>query len=963
MKRKFCSILLALCMVLTLLPTTALAAGKYNDTEGHWAEDSINRWSDHEIIEGSDGSFAPNDSLTRGQMAVILCRLLNLPAAPSAKFTDVDEGAWYADAINRCAAAGIMLGADGKAMPGEPISREQSMVMLCRALDIAPVENPDLSKYADADRISDYAKGYVAALINAGIINGVTDDTVAPQDEINRASTVTILDRAIITYADEPGQTVEANGGIVIVAADNVTVTGNAGSVIVSSPEGKVTLDNVTTETVTVTSEGGNVTLNNSTVGSMNVNAPDTGVETKGTTTVETVSTKAENTAITTGGKSEIGTVSVGGNAAGTTVNAGSGTTIGSVENAGSGTTVTGSGKVESVSSSTDVTVETKGTEVTNSGEGKISVTDQNGKENEVTAGESTTQTPSTPSTPSGGSSGGGSSAPSHSHSWTFVSGTAANCTDTGTKDHYTCTCGAKAELVDGVYTVKNDTELELAKNPDNHKGALGSEWQKDAAQHWKVYSCCSAEGPKTNHSYDESAHKCVCGAYSSEVVAATDGVGYTTLKDAIEAAAEGGTVTLVQSVTVTEQVNLGKPITLDGDGKTITAVGTWATSSDVKFLMNIGSSNVTVENLTLDCGDTVKAWGLNIYHSTNVTLKDVKVSNVDTTVPYAGMVVNGSVVTAENLNVAKGLYGSINVDAKSHTANPTSLTVTGTLELNEGMIWVDSGNTIGTGNGQVSVAIEGYSPVYYSGSHIYTDNTSTCVAEAGGVYYTSLDTAITKVTSGGTVNLVNDVALTEALTIGKNITINGNDKKVSGYPVWCGTNTVTFKNVEFASPKDNNNKASHVYSSGSITFDKCKFNASQWDSIQLTPNADGRILRIEDCTFTAVGIDGSTTQPKRFIHVEIHEKTSNPKNQNNYKTAITITGNTFNGDAALKDDSIGLYFLAPDSTMRLGNNTFETGANPDVWICRSGSNSEIYENEAVGMLTGAILTYTVPGT
>lgn len=100
------------------------------------------------------------------------------------------------------------------------------MVMLARALGIEPIRKPDLTKYTDAAQVSAYAQGYVAALIEAGIVGGVTADELAPQANINRASTVTILDRAISTYADKAGATVKADGkGLVLVVAENVKIT------------------------------------------------------------------------------------------------------------------------------------------------------------------------------------------------------------------------------------------------------------------------------------------------------------------------------------------------------------------------------------------------------------------------------------------------------------------------------------------------------------------------------------------------------------------------------------------------------------------------------------------------------------------------------------------------------------------------------------------------------------------
>lgn len=229
MKRKALSLILAFAMAVSLFTVGASAAEPtYGDTAGHWAEASIERWSGYGIIQGSNGKFDPDGQLTCAQLATILARLLKLPAAKDAGFSDNKADAWYYDAINRCAAAGILKGnGDGTVTPNASIPRERAMVMLARALGIEPLSRPDLSRYADVAQVSAYAQGYLAALIEAGIVGGVTADRLAPQDNITRAATVTILDRAISTYADEAGETVKVDGkGIVLVVAENVKITG-----------------------------------------------------------------------------------------------------------------------------------------------------------------------------------------------------------------------------------------------------------------------------------------------------------------------------------------------------------------------------------------------------------------------------------------------------------------------------------------------------------------------------------------------------------------------------------------------------------------------------------------------------------------------------------------------------------------------------------------------------------------
>ena len=436
MKRKILSLILVFAMTVSLLTVgTGAVEPTYGDTAGHWAESSIERWSGHGIIQGSNGLFDPNGQLTCAQLATILAKLLKLPAAASAGFTDVKSDAWYADAIDRCVAAGILNGnGDGTVSPTAPITRERAMVMLGRALGIQPVENPDLSKHSDAAKVSNYAQGIVAAMIEAGIVTGVGGNQIAPQDDINRASTVTILDRAIAAYADQAGETVKADGkGIVLVVADDVTVTGDMDKLLVPADNVDVTVSgSKNIDDITVTGDNSKVILNNSTANDVTLDGKNAELETKG-------SSKVENISVTEDAK-------------GATVNAGSGTTIGTVDSKADGVAISGDGKVEKASVSGDNTkVDTKGTKV-DVAEG-VTGTTAGGKE--VSGGTTTETKPSTPS----GSSSGGSYTPPHTHSYVYS-------TDWDTLvSTKTCSNNDSTETVEGIYYIADDVELGIFRD------------------------------------------------------------------------------------------------------------------------------------------------------------------------------------------------------------------------------------------------------------------------------------------------------------------------------------------------------------------------------------------------------------------------------------------------------------------------------------------------------------------
>ena len=94
--KKLLAILLSAALLVSTLPG-AFAAG-YDDTAGHWAQEQIDSFSQLGLIKGYNGAFRPDDSITRGEMAVILDRMMDYQTAADNRFTDLDDN-FYTDAI------------------------------------------------------------------------------------------------------------------------------------------------------------------------------------------------------------------------------------------------------------------------------------------------------------------------------------------------------------------------------------------------------------------------------------------------------------------------------------------------------------------------------------------------------------------------------------------------------------------------------------------------------------------------------------------------------------------------------------------------------------------------------------------------------------------------------------------------------------------------------------------------
>ena len=210
LQRKALSVFLALVLLCGLFPTAyAAEQTAYSDTHGHWAEDAIARWSDYGIVQGNNGKFDPDSSMTRAQAAMVFAKLLGLEqTADLSAFADVPADAWYTDAMAKCYAAGILKGvAADRLNPEGTITREMFFVMFARAMGIE--EETELNKeFSDAANISSWARGSVYALINHGYVNGVNETAIGPDNLINRASVMALLDQAITEYTVENGKPV-----------------------------------------------------------------------------------------------------------------------------------------------------------------------------------------------------------------------------------------------------------------------------------------------------------------------------------------------------------------------------------------------------------------------------------------------------------------------------------------------------------------------------------------------------------------------------------------------------------------------------------------------------------------------------------------------------------------------------------------------------------------------------------
>lgn len=179
------------------------AIGEVNvfaDTEQHWARTDIAKLYAQGIVNGyENGQFAPDKAMTRAEFTKLVVTSLDLPAAEQElAFADNDKiAAWAAEFVQRAVAAKVITGyADNTFAPQDTVSRAEAAVILVKALKLSTENAPELT-FADSDAIPAYAKPYVAVAVEKGLIEGVGNNTFAPNADASRAQATAILLRAL----------------------------------------------------------------------------------------------------------------------------------------------------------------------------------------------------------------------------------------------------------------------------------------------------------------------------------------------------------------------------------------------------------------------------------------------------------------------------------------------------------------------------------------------------------------------------------------------------------------------------------------------------------------------------------------------------------------------------------------------------------------------------------------------
>lgn len=314
MRRKILAVLTAAVLLVSMLAVSASAAETgLTDIAGHWGEEAIERWYEADVIHGSNGKYQPNKNMSRGELATVMDDLLGLSETGASPFADL-TGKWYDSRVIRAYYGGIMQGEikDGKrySQAERTITRQESMVMMGRALGVEPASSTaSLEKFQDDGSVQPWAAPMMAAMVEKGFVNGTSANVLSPKGEITKAQVAQVLNASVSTYITEPGSHNVAGDGIVVVKADgDVTITGEAGGVVVAqgSSDSNVTLSGAEIGgNVKVDGSGVTLSVENSKVEGVALSETASGakVDVAAGSTVEKVSTQADNAAVSGSGE------------------------------------------------------------------------------------------------------------------------------------------------------------------------------------------------------------------------------------------------------------------------------------------------------------------------------------------------------------------------------------------------------------------------------------------------------------------------------------------------------------------------------------------------------------------------------------------------------------------------------------------------------------------------------------
>lgn len=165
-----------------------------------WHYNYVKYVYENNLMQGTGNGFEPESKMTRAMLVTVLYRMANPEEkANNHNFADVPEGQWYSDAVAWAADNNIVKGvSENKFAPDEDITREQMALIIYRFAKMQGYDvthKADISHFADTDDVSDWAVDSISWATKTELVNGTSETTLSPKATATRAQVAAILMR------------------------------------------------------------------------------------------------------------------------------------------------------------------------------------------------------------------------------------------------------------------------------------------------------------------------------------------------------------------------------------------------------------------------------------------------------------------------------------------------------------------------------------------------------------------------------------------------------------------------------------------------------------------------------------------------------------------------------------------------------------------------------------------------
>lgn len=242
-------ILASVLSLITLFGSVASAADFSDMPSDPAARAVIDNAVNNGIISGSDdGTVKPDAYITRAEMASIITRACGATKEGDiTSFDDMSPDKWYYSAVAKAYEMGALAGSNKQMLPENYITFQECFTVLSQVFALVPnyvlVQSPTtselppntvvdgkrlydlnvLTKYDDGNTVADWAKIYVAGVVENGGWNGINNN-LTPNNYITRLQFATVMDNLFKNYIDEPGTYNSLPAGNTLIRCDGVVL-------------------------------------------------------------------------------------------------------------------------------------------------------------------------------------------------------------------------------------------------------------------------------------------------------------------------------------------------------------------------------------------------------------------------------------------------------------------------------------------------------------------------------------------------------------------------------------------------------------------------------------------------------------------------------------------------------------------------------------------------------------------